>query len=289
MAVETNIPATGAIAPPPAHATIETAAPVRDDAGSIVVFDRVTHQPTGEVVSPAERAAQNERALAPLDFGKKAVGLESPVTGKDIGKVDPFYAQHDANKHAAPAPAKPAAPLAGMPAASNTDSPSRGIPGTAPMPASRAKAQLPVDGGFGMGGSTDYFPMDGHEVKELATELMDRLYKRIQNDLRFSLAVCYPRIAVKLQLIVESEATVGGEGFTIEYVTAHDKTPIEVAKQHGDSVVFVLVEQRREFNEKGEPETAPDAMRDELGIDKPRKQLVQMGGGKQFSDRPLGW
>jgi hypothetical protein len=283
MAVEVNIPASGALGAPPAHAPIESSQPVQADAGSIVVFDRATGQPTGEVVRPEDRARANERELLPLTYGKTADGAapQSNVPGKEIGKVDPFYeavAKRNAER------AKDT-----MPAASDSDSPSRGLPGTAPIPAARKRPPLATEGGFGMGGDVAYFPMDGNEVRELVNGLMDQLHERMKNDLRFSLAICYPRIAVKLQLIVEAEAEVGGTGFNVEYVAAHDKTPLEVAKECCDSVVFVLKEQRREFDEAGNVETPPDAIRIELGLDVPRKQMVQTGAGKMMSDRPLGW
>ena len=287
MAVDVNIPATGAIAPPPAHATIETAQPVQADAGSIVVFSRETGQPTGEIVSPEARARQNERTLLPLTYGKTA--LESPVPGKDIGHVDPFYEELAKRKAARTADQIAADEAAAMPAASNSDSPSRGIPGTAPVPASRKRAPLKNEGGFGIGGGPEYFPIDGSEAREMALQLMDQLAERLKNDLRFTLATCYPRLAIKLQLIVDAVTSGGEAGFEIEYVAAHDKTALDVAKAHGDAVVFVLREQRREFNEAGEVETPPDAMRDELGLNKPKRQFVQTGTGKQMADRPLGW
>jgi hypothetical protein len=284
MAVDVNIPATGALGAPPPGAPVESSQPLQPDAGSIVVFDRETGRPTGEIVDPAARAAANERELQPLTYGKvepSAVAPESNVPGKRIGGLDPFYQQQKQMRDEAASAASPAA--------SNSDSPSRGLPTTVPVPASRKRAPLQSTGGFGSAGDAQYFPLTGDEARTLAQELMDRLNDRLKNDLRFSMAICYPRVSLKLQLIVEAEAGGEGNGFVIEYVTAHDKTPLEVAKEYGDSVVFVLREQRREFDDAGNVETPADAIRDELGILKPKKQLVQMGGGKQFADVPLGW
>src|SRR6266581_3437297 len=93
MAVETNLPATGAIAAPPEGAPLETALPVQADAGSIVVHDRTTGQPTGEVLTPAALALAHERTLAPLTYGKtdQSIPHQSVVSGKAINEVDPFY------------------------------------------------------------------------------------------------------------------------------------------------------------------------------------------------------
>jgi hypothetical protein len=277
----TNIPATGAVGvEPPPDAPIEVSQPLQPDAGRIVLADPRTGLPTGEVVDPAARARANERELAPLRYERPAApAAQSGVTGKAIDGLDPFYAQEVARRAALPDAKE-------FPAASNSDSPARGLPGTAAVPLRQTKS-LALTGGFGDTGEAMYYPLDGQELLALSEALCDRLVDRIRNDLRFSMALTYPRAAVRLQLIVEGE--VDDQGFTIEYVDKKDQTPLEVAQQHGQSVVFVLTEERREFTSTGEVESPPDAIRDELGLVKPRKQYVQTGMGRQLADQPLGF
>lgn len=281
---ETNIPATGEFGAAPPDAARETTEPLQVDAGAIVVHDPRTKQPTGEVIDPIARAQANERELKPLTYENPAAPpSQSVVSGKTVNGLDPFYAE-EAKRKAALAAAEPERT---MPAMSNTDSPSRGLPGTAPVPAARKTKPIGVTGGFGDAGEAQYFPLTGPELMELTRALLDKLNDRITNDLRFSLAITYPRIAVKLQLIVEGE--VDDQGFDVTYVDTKDQTPLDVAKQHGQSVVFVLTEERREFTVDGEVDSPPDAIRKELGMVRPHKQLVQTGSGRVFADLPVGF
>lgn len=228
------------------------------------------------VANQVALARAHERELAPLVY-EKPPALESAIAGKQIAGLDPFYEK--LNARIAAGQANP------MPAMSNTDSPSRGMPGTAPIPAARSKAPIQVIGGFGDGGEAQYFPLTGVELKILIEELMDDVHQRIQNDLRFSIAQCYPRVTAKVQIVVEGETTDGG--FVIQKTVQKHETPLEVAQRYGDSVVFVVTADRREFTEAGEVSSPPDALRDELGLPKPRKQQVSMAGGQSFADVPL--
>lgn len=258
---ETNLPAEGRIGvPPPADAPREVSQPLSPAALS-------------EMQS---RARQNERELAPL----------RPVGGA------PIDAPGASGEVLAPLPVQPApgyvqtVPKTEYPAASNSESPTRGLPGTAPIPAARSTVPIGISGGFGSAGDAEYFPLDGREALTLAMQLFDELSARLQNDLRFSMAVTYPRLSMKLQLVIEGEAD--DQAFTIEKVLPPhgkwDRTPIEVAKQNGDSVVFVVTALRREFDEEGNVQTPADGMRDELGLRKPRKHSVGSGIGKSIVD-----
>jgi hypothetical protein len=164
-----------------------------------------------------------------------------------------------------------------QPAASDSDSPSRGIPRPITDPGKV------ITGGFGNIGEAQYYAITGLELASLVRGLMDKLNARMENDLRFCIGLTYPKIAVRLWLEVESYAQ--NEGINIEYVKVPEKqTPVEIAKQHGDKVVFVLVEKKQEFDESGEPVDAPDRMREEMGLQVPRKQIVESGAGRQVVD-----
>ncbi len=262
MTTPTNLPAAGHVGvEPPADAPREVAQPL-----------------TAEAITRMQANARaNERELAPL----RAPGTPLPV---DDGRVQPASHEVQAPEPVKAAPGyKQVAPRADeFPAGSNTDTPKRGLPGTAPVPAGRKYAPLNVTGGFGES-EGEYYPLDGGEALELAKELIAGLYARIQDDIRFTRAQVYPRLSMTVQLIVEGEAD--DQVMKIEKIMPpHDKTPLEVAKSRGDSVVFVVKEQRREFNDAGEVETPADAMRDELGLKRPGKRQIGSGQNKSLVD-----
>lgn len=163
------------------------------------------------------------------------------------------------------------------PAASNTDSPSRGVPRPIADPGKR------ITGGFGDVGEAQYFPLDGLELKVLIEALLDDLHARIQDDLRFARAMTYPRVRARVEIIVECYAA--DAGFVIPKIAKpHEKTPIDVARSHADECVFILSSQRQEFDEDNQPQSAPNAIRQELGMGIPRKQSVQTPGGRMIVD-----
>lgn len=207
----------------------------------------------------AERAARNARQLAPLvvPTGPPTV----PLVPAELGVVQ-------APKAVQAAPGSE--PY--YPAGSEGESPTRGIPGRGSM-AGRSRAPLPVVGGFGEG-PAEYYPLDGREVRILVEKLLEEVRAQIQNDLRFHLAVTYPRLTATVTVRVEGEAD--DAGVTVEKRMAHERTARDVAEAHADSVVFVIRRQRREVDEAGESETPPDALRDELGMARPAKR--RLGG-----------
>lgn len=167
----------------------------------------------------------------------------------------------------------------GRPAASNTDSPSRG------QPTRSADPQKQITGGFGDSVAAQYFPLDGNELLDVVWKLMDDLAKRLQNDGRFMVSMCYPRVAVRLDLTVEGYAA--DQGFTVTKVgPPHERTPLDLAQSMAgvDDVVFVLRTQRREFNDQGESESPPNALRAEVGRPIPHKQVVEGLSGRQIAD-----
>jgi len=149
---------------------------------------------------------------------------------------------------AGPAPAQTvdptAAPAPYRPAESHTDSPARGIPRSIGDPGKQ------ITGGFGSAADAQYFPLDGSEALKVVWTLMDELAQRLQNDLRFSMAVTYPRIAIRAQIVVE--AYTEDHPITIERVAvSHDKTPIEIeAAIQRDHIPHTAQEQRRPHRER---------------------------------------
>lgn len=184
----------------------------------------------------------------------------------------------------APTPADPLAPIdlsihpeaETQPAWSNTDSPSRGQPR---LPVDPGKA---ITGGFGDAAALQYFALDGTELRTLVEQLMDEVHARIQNDLRFNEALCYPQVSARV--VVEISGFANDTAFTIDRVlpSAHPAratNPVEFARTVADEIVFVLVAERRETDDAGNSVTPPDQTRRELGLVGPRKQAVRLAGG----------
>ena len=179
---------------------------------------------------------------------------------------------------AAAVPADPARPSVHQPAFSNTDSPSRGVPRPIDDPGKR------ITGGFGDLGEAQYFPLDGTELRELVYALMDQVHRRLADDLRFSIAVTYPRVAARV--VVEVQAFGNDQSFQVPCVMPpHTHTPLDIAREYGDEIVFVVVAERREMTDEGESITPPNQTRSELGLEIPRKRMIQAGAAKIMVDR----
>ena len=164
-----------------------------------------------------------------------------------------------------------------QPAASNTDSPSRGIPTPSTDPGKT------ITGGFGSAADAQYFPLDGSELLKAVWLLMDELAARIKDDLRFSMAITYPRVSAKVQVVIEGYTV--DQPMVIERVMPpHSKTPVELAAAHADEVVFIVKTQRREFDDLGASESPPNAIRDEIGAVIPRKQVFGEGPQRTIAD-----
>lgn len=163
-----------------------------------------------------------------------------------------------------------------QPAASNTDSPSRG------MPKPVADAGKQITGGWGAL-QESYEPLTGAEVRDMALVLMDEITKILQNDLRFTLASTYPRVEIAVELKVNCYEM--NQPISVRRVRpAQGSMPLDVARKLADEVVFVIVNKRQEFNEKDESETPANAMRLEIGSEAPRKQYVEVPGGRLLVD-----
>jgi len=199
--------------------------------------------------------------------------------------VDPSTAAHLASPLAAAArKLQEQRQLTHQPAASNTDSPSRGVPTPSADPGKQ------ITGGFGDAGDAQYFPLDGSELRELVRGLMSVIDEQLTNDLRFSMALVYPRVAARVIVEVTAYAA-GGDGgqydpsFTITKVMPpHEKTPLEVARDRADQCVFVVVADKVEMSAEGASIAPPNQIREELGLNVPRKQAVSTPTGRVIVD-----
>ena len=252
----TNLPADGMFGAPPPNAPREVAQPL--DAATVA--DQIA------------KSRSNERTLAPL----REAGIS--VVSQLTGMTPPGAAPAPPVPPSAPADFVVPDAVNPMPAASESDSPARGIPRPIGDPGKT------ITGGFGHAGEAQYYPLDGRELLELVRHLMDQLNERLDNDLRFHPAITYPRVRARVVIEIEGYAEAGN--FPIEKIEVREKTPIEVARQYGDRIAFALIEHRQEFSEAGEPENPPDRLRDELGLPKPRKQMVQAGASRIMVDVP---
>lgn len=147
------------------------------------------------------------------------------------------------------------------PAESNTDSPSRG------QPKFQADPGKQVTGGWGADGGGQYFALDGLELAQVADQLFFQLKQQIKGDLRFGLACVYPQVRLRLLLQVDGVdpgAAVNEQKFDL-----------------GATRVLDLVERMQD-----DDATPADALRDQAGLLKPRKQLVQAGATRIMVDIP---
>lgn len=213
--------------------------------------------------------------------------LVVPGQGLPVPAADPDQGLTDQMDDALPA--LTAEDRLRMPAASETDTPTKGLLPTLTPQTSGDKWDGISKGGFSDIGEAQYFPLAGNEAAELAFALADTLVDQVKNDLRFSMALTYPRIRMTLQLIVEGHAEDNNSGFVIEKTFApkdgeNGSTPLDVAKARADEVCFVVKALRQEFTPNGEIDRPPDAMRDELGLPKPGKRVLDTNVGQVFVD-----
>lgn len=238
---------TGTFGAPPDHAPREVSSP---NVG-----------PTADQVAAMQR---NERALQPLVYeARKPLDVPKQVVTPPPQRVTPPPDEHRSHQ----------------PAASNSDSPSRGMPRPITDPGKT------ITGGFGVSGPPQYYPLDGSELRVACEDMLEKIHARIQNDLRFHPAACYPRVRATLTLTIEAYAQEKSHEIKTEF--DHSKTPEAVALEAGAvHSTFEVGEVIQEFDADGNPENPPDRVRDALGLEKPRKQFVEMAGGRVLVDRP---
>lgn len=176
------------------------------------------------------------------------------------------------------------------PAGSDTEDPSRG---QVRQPIVRGKE---ITGGFADQAAMQYFALDGRELGVLVTDMLQSIANRIENDLRFNEAITYPRVGVRCWVEVSGFAE--DQGFTVDKIVpdglaamaagdpAIHATAIEIAREVADEVVFVLVAEKREVDANGDPVDPPDKIRQELGLARPRKQMIRgPGNSSQMVDK----
>lgn len=228
------------------------------------------------------KAQANEVELPPFNPQGQAAATGGTQTPTGVQEPAPVQAAGPASDQG-PGPAVPAGPSgpgeeppqAGpssepqtsapavnhWPAASNSDTPSRGQPHPSVDPGKQ------ITGGFGMvpmGGQ--YFALDGTELRELVRGLMIELDNRLEADLRFSIALTYPQVRARLVLHIDGATTDAG---------------INDVKFDLDALGTV------ETSRVDDDNTPPDAHRDELGLDKPFKHQVTSGAGRLLVDKEI--
>ena len=176
--------------------------------------------------------------------------------------------------------------LSTMPAASNTDSPTRGI--VRPNISNARPNRPEITGGFGDQAALQYFALDGRELLTLVETLMDEVHARLQNDLRFNEALTYPQVSARV--VIEISGFAHDSDFLIDKIlpTTHEartRTPIEIARSVADEVAFVVMAERREADDEGNPIAPPDQLRQELGLRRPGKRMIRSPlGTESFVD-----
>ncbi len=205
------------------------------------------------IAAMAAKARANERTLEPL----KPPGQLSPVAEAVAQTLAVEGVVPIAPEGPVPVPLPPAPVASASQAIDPNDDPVTAEP-------LRGKPQPIVDpgkaitGGFGLpaggSGAAGYYPLDGTELVALVETLLDEIHAIIHADLRFGIAATYANASVEVKLTIASAGT---------------DEPLEI------------VARRRESDEFGGVETPADAIRDELGLPKPRKQMVVSGSGER--------
>ncbi len=240
--------------------------PIKDFFGSDTVI------PTDLVVG-GQALVDQLRAAAALG---SELDTPDPLLSADVDQIEDVLPELSAEDRAR------------MPAASNSESPSRGMPATIVPQMAGDKWDGIAKGGFSDVGDAEYFPLDGSELIPLVKDLAKKLTDQVVNDLRFSIARTYPRLRMRLVLEVEGAEEDRDQDFQIEKIFVPKGghpggTALQIARQRADQIVFVVTEVKQEFDEAGQSETPPDQIRAELGLPIPHKQQLLDEFG-----RPMG-
>ncbi len=260
---------------------------------TVVAGEPVEQQEPPQGLPARDRSSELQGFTEALNDGDPAVirigddAITPPgVPDEAFGSTTIRDADHLADMLAAPKPEPSPLPIAPpdpakhQPAASDTDSPARGTP----PPMSTLPEGKKITGGFGDPVEAEYYPLDGTELRELIYALMNSIHARLQDDLRFTFAITYPRVSARV--VVEIDAFAQDGTMTVEKVMVppHEKTPLEVARLYGDQVVFCVTAERAEMTEDGRSIAPPNQTRQELQLPIPRKTAVQTPAGRMIVD-----
>lgn len=248
-------------------------------ASTIIITDADPPAPPAPDVAPPAVVVATAEIL--VDQSPPSAPDVAPAAADNIPRVDVPDRTALAGSALARAAAErnDARPRSTQPAASNTDSPSRGMPSPVADPGKQ------ITGGFGAAADQQYFPLDGSELREVVLGLMDKLAAQLTNDLRFTPALCYPRVSARVTVHIDCYAR--EMSFEIPKAAESHKTPIDVALAHGAEPDSMQLEATvGEFDPTtGETDKSTNAMRRELGLQVPMKQRVRTPTGFSTVDR----
>lgn len=295
-----KLPATGTFTPPPPGAPVETSKPLTPEYQAASLAAAQAHEkdlppaPLGPAMQKAMASAAAAQSLTkgPVQAAPPAMPPTAPSGSSLGGPVPPSEGP------AVGGTAVAGAPQTEVPAPSATP-----VPTPVPVPTGLSPHALPVlppdatpeeiadpvvnarpargqpkpvtdpgkqiTGGWGpqaagMGFAAQYYALDGSEIAALAATLMEDLKRQMAADLRFHLAMCYPQAAVKVTVEVagsEPGAAINDVAFTIQSrIALFTATMMDT------------------------PDTPADALRDQAGLIKPFKRLVQTPTGNHIVD-----
>ncbi len=235
------------ISPPPNHAAGRASSPPVPPTGP------VASSPDAAGVGPV--AGDPGPGPEPVPAGAtgddtNATGPQAPELVSELGQLAEEFAQ---------GPLPPAPSEFRRPAESDTDSPSRGIP--RPLPADKQ-----ITGGWGAdGGGGSYYALDGSEIQNVALALMAQLKTAMAQDLRLGIAITYPQVRIRVQLLIDGSSP--------------DAQVNDAKFELGASRLVTL-----EAIEQDDDDTPADALRDVAGLPKPAKQLIRAGAAHIMVD-----
>ncbi len=220
-------------------------------------------------------ARAEERANQRADGGPQAGSSEGAPRREALGSPlpqQPIQILGKAPARSSESPDDTASPLdeltdafkATHPAASTSDSPSRGVPTPSGDPGKQ------ITGGWGPTGSgSEYFALNGVELKAIVVVLATRLKESLDGDLRFGLSVVYPQVKVSLRLTVDGRSPEGRD---------LDLPGTEKLDLQWDRILSLDAEV------EDSEQTPAGKIRDDFHIRGPAKTIVRAGAARMLVD-----
>src|SRR6266705_2048961 len=244
--------ATGTFGKPPAHAPHETAKPLSPELLAQQLAKATEHEvllplpsppgvkpkqlpfpspiPEGVSLKPALAAAVKDAEQGPAQ-GAASPPVAPPSAEQGPGgevqvpSLGPGGGIEPSVPDIALALPVPAPPLPHQKAASDTDTPSAGQPHPIADPGKV------ITGGWETPTGSQYFALNGDELRILVTDLMARLVEAMGGDLRFSVALTYPQVRATVTLQIDGvspDAGVNDVAFTLQATAADtEETPAD--------------------------------------------------------------